>query len=116
MNYYIKLEPESGPVRVHVDSLKPHLGRVPQVWREFLEEERRGEEIPSPSTSSSEAPSPSEEEPEHGETPSRKKNEDDTEDDVSGEEGLPTTPTKRQGPEVLGRGTRTRKPPVKLDL
>jgi hypothetical protein len=42
VNYYIQLDPGGKQVRVHVNSLKPHLGKIPQQWQGYLEQEEEG--------------------------------------------------------------------------
>ena len=52
INYYIKLTPDAQATRVHVDSLKPHLGQTPQAWRGH-KSETEGSSSSAPASSSS---------------------------------------------------------------
>ena len=111
INYYIQLTPEVVQVRVHGDSLKPHLGRVPPNWRGY-EEADSGSEDSSTASSVSTSPENSlgkgAEESPNAPTP-REAAELEGETSDSSTQEAATSPTVR-------RGTRARKPPPKMDL
>ena len=110
INCYIQLTPESRTVRVHVDSLKPHLGRVPLVWRRYEEAEQ---DVSENSSSGSEEPCSS------GEDTNAEVDPPDSTASGAAEAGkdLPRTgPASPSEDEEPRRGGRFRKPPARLDL
>ena len=115
INYYIQIAPDASQVRVHVDSLKPHLGCVPQAWRGYEEES----EEESSSSSSSDS------------TPSGHASEEEAPGEVELDPGSPEVPKEPTAPDestddsveredearpATGRGARIRKPPLRMDL
>jgi hypothetical protein len=113
INCYIQLTPDSDQVRVHVDSLKPHLGRVPLAWEGYEGEPEGAGSSPAPSSVESESSSEEEHEVHQNEAePNTPKGGGRDElDEDSSDASLPAG-----DPPQMGRGARVRKPPQKMDL
>jgi hypothetical protein len=113
VNYYIQLTPESRQVRVHVDSLKPHLGRVPLKWKEHVGTDPEGSEA-STTSDASEGVLSSQEDKEPEVRPVSPPSADAAEGGGSLYNSRETSPSTDDVD--LRRDNRVRKPPARLDL